>query len=324
MKIINSQLPSFVYTYAYPDEERSLCHLEMRSFFGEQAPADIHTPSHVMRSTISVGPDRSPFMRERIEVLYEGDQFTDILQQVGQIDMEELTFKVIYVKTNDLDPSQKIEFDEQRQLEWQLGMQINGAADVRTPDHIFGVITLGGRWYFGHYIKSKAVWFQQMKKPRSYSIALSTRVARAVANIAAPEPAGVTLIDPCCGIGTVLIEALSMGMNITGRDLNHFIVHGARENIAHFGFDAEVTVGDIADVTEMYDVAIIDLPYNHFSSTSPEEQLLILQHGRRIASKVIIVTAELIDPMIATAGLTIIDRCDVRKGSFVRQIIVSK
>ncbi|GAA3334615.1 hypothetical protein GCM10020331_103270 [Ectobacillus funiculus] len=72
------------------------------------------------------------------------------------------------------------------------------------------------------------------KKPHSYSTSLSTRVARAVANIAVPDPTGIKAIDPCCGIGTVLVEALSMGINIVGSDINPLVLPGARENIAHF------------------------------------------------------------------------------------------
>src|SRR5690606_18857668 len=117
---------------------------------------------------------------------------------------------------------------------------------VRHPDHVFGIVTLGGRWYFGNYIKSKAVWLTHMQKPRSYSIALSTRVARAAANIAVPMPTGVTAIDPCCGIGTVLVEALSMGIDMVGRDINHFAVQGTRENLAHFNLQTAVVCGDIS------------------------------------------------------------------------------
>lgn len=95
-----------------------------------------------------------------------------------------------------------------------------------------------------------------------YSTALSTRVARAVANIAIPHPKGVRAIDPCCGIGTVLVEALSMGINIVGRDINPRVVLGSRKNIAHFELEGTVEIGPIAEVVDDYDVAIIDMPYN--------------------------------------------------------------
>lgn len=315
----NHQLPVFIYTYGYREEELSLCHLEMRSLFG------IETLSNIFQSTVHIDPDRSPFLKERIEVMYQGDSLPQILEQVTEIQMLDSTFKVIFMKTNDLEPSEKIEYEERRTIEREIGLHIHGEYDFYQPDHLFGIVTLGGRWYFGKYSKNKATWLHHIQKPRSYSIALSTRVARAAANIAVPNPWGVKAIDPCCGIGTVLVEALSMGIDIVGRDINPLVVHGARDNIAHFGLEGEVTIGAIADVSANYDVAIIDMPYNLYSKTTPEEQFSILQHARRIASKVIVITMESMDEMIADAGFTIADRCVAKKGSkgsFSRQIIV--
>jgi tRNA G10 N-methylase Trm11 len=171
-------------------------------------------------------------------------------------------------------------------------------------------------------MKNEPIWFQHMKKPRNYSIALGTRLARAAVNIAIPKTLGITAIDPCCGIGTVVIEALSMGIHIVGRDLNPHIIQGARANTAHFGYETELTLGDICDVHSSYDVAILDMPYNLFSSTTPEEQLSLLQHTRRFANKVVIITIETMDEMIAEAGFVITDRCVAKKRSFSRQIIV--
>jgi tRNA G10 N-methylase Trm11 len=311
-----SHTPTFIYTFACNDDERSLWGLEMRSLFGQ------HTESLIMKSSMAIDPSRSPFIKEQIEIMYEGQSLDDILKQVEDIVLHEETFKVIFVKINDLAEEDKISYEERRLMEKDLGLHIEGEADVHNPDHVFGIVTLGGRWYFGKYRKNDAIWFLHMKKPRNYSIALGTRLARAVANIAVPNPIGVTAIDPCCGIGTVLVEALSMGIHIVGRDFNPQIVQGARENIAHFEYQCEVTYGDIADISESYDVAIIDMPYNLFSSTTPEEQLSILRHARRFASKVVIITIETMDDMITEAGFVITDRCIAKKRAFSRQVLV--
>lgn len=73
------------------------------------------------------------------------------------------TFKVIFVKTNDLSPADKIEYDERRIIEREIGLRIEGEADVNHPELVYGIVTLGGRWYFGAYHKNKATWFRQMK-----------------------------------------------------------------------------------------------------------------------------------------------------------------
>ncbi|WP_192812610.1 TRM11 family SAM-dependent methyltransferase [Paenisporosarcina sp. TG-14] len=305
----------FIYTYAYTDDEESLCHLEMRSFFG------IETLSKILKSSINIIPSRSPFIKERIEVLFEGDELSDILKQVEVIKMES-TFKVLFVKINDLDTTEKINYQQKREIEREIGLIIEGEADVHHPDITFGLVPYEGRWYFGKYMKSEAIWLRHLKKPREYSTALSTRVARAVANIAVPNPHGIKAIDPCCGIGTVLVEALSMGIDIVGRDINPLVVLGSRENIAHFGLTGEVDLGPIAEVTTNYDATIIDMPYNLYTHATPEDQLSILKNARPFTKKLVLVTIDNIDHMLEEAGFTITDRCIAKKGVFSREIVV--
>lgn len=306
----------FIYTYGYPEEEQSLCYLEMRAFFG------FDSQSKFIKSDIAIDPSRSPFIRERIEVMYEGADVTDILEQVKQIQINNATFKVTFINMKETSQLEKIPLKERQQIERDLGWKIPAEFDLHQPDYIFAVIRLNDHWYFGKYVKNEAVWLHHVNKPQSYSTALSTRVARAVANIAVPNPKGVLAIDPCCGIGNVLVEALSMGINIVGRDINPLVTRGSRENIAYFGFESDVTTGPIADVTAHYDVAIIDLPYNVYTHATPEDQLSILKHARNIAGKVIVVTIDTIDHMIEEAGFQIKDRGIVTKGTFSRQILV--
>lgn len=314
--MIEHNNPAFIYTYAYSKEEQSLCHLEMRSFFGKD------TDDNIIKSSKNIDPSRSPFIRERIDVVYEGEILQDILDQVKEIKMGDQTFKVIFSKINDRKAPHTIEYQERREIERAVGWVIEGEADVHHPDHIFGMATVDNRWYFGHYRKSEAVWLKHTKKPREYSTALSTRVARAVANIAVPDPQGVTSIDPCCGIGTVLVEALSMGINMEGRDINPLVVQGSRENIEHFHLQGTVTLGPISDVMECYDVAVIDMPYNLYTHATPGDQLSILKHARRFAKKVVVITIETMDTMVEEAGFCITDRCETQKGYFTREILV--
>ncbi|WP_192599185.1 TRM11 family SAM-dependent methyltransferase [Sporosarcina limicola] len=297
-------------------DEYDLCRLEMRSLFG------FDVQSNVLMSPIGIDPCRSPFMKERVDILYEADSFESILGQVAYLQLASSTFKVVCLNSLELGTTKKIGHAERRKVEREVGLRIQGEPELDHPETLFGVIELDDKWYFGKLVESEAIWFQHQQKPHMYSTALSTRVARAVANIAAPHPEGIRVIDPCCGIGTVLVEALSMGINIAGRDINPLVVKGSRKNIAHFGLEGEVIIGPIADVVDDYDVAIIDMPYNLFTHISPEEQLDILKQARRFSKKVVVVTIETIDPMIDEAGFSIVDRCVAKKGTFSRQILV--
>ena len=306
----------FIYTYAYHPDEMELCHMEMRAFFGKD------TNEKIIKSTYGFDPSRSPFIKERIEVLFEAAELPEILAQAAEVDMAAATFKVIFPKINGLALADKVDFEAKREIERQIGAVITGAADVHNPDVIFGLIPFENRWHFGIYQQSESVWFRHQQKPREYSTALSTKVARAVANIAVPIPAGIKAIDPCCGIGTVLVEALSMGIDIEGRDINPLVVDGSRENIAHFGLTGKVGLGPIADITEQYDVAIIDMPYNLYTHATPDEQQDILKQALPFTEKLLVVTIEPIDHMIEQAGFTITDRCIAKKSLFLREILV--
>ena len=306
----------FIYTFAYKEDEEALCHLEMRSFFGKD------TKEKIIKSALGIDPSRSPFIKERVELLFEGAELSDILRQAAEVEMEDATFKVIFLKINGLALADKVDYGQKRDIERQLGFVIEGKADVHNPDVIFGLIPFGGRWYFGKYLQSEPVWFKHQRKPREYSTALSTRVARAIANIAVPDPAGIKAIDPCCGIGTVLVEALSMGIDIVGRDINPLVVLGSRENIAHFNLIGEVDLGPIADVQQNYDVAIIDMPYNLYTHATPDDQLSILKSAHPFTEKLLVVTLDSIDHMIEEAGFTVTDRCIAKKAGFSREILV--
>ncbi|WP_342434007.1 RNA methyltransferase [Neobacillus sp. FSL H8-0543] len=307
---------NYIYTYAYPEDEKSLCGLEMRSMFG------VDTFSNILESKVEIDPSRSPFIKERIAVLFEENSLQKLLEKTATLQLSGATFKVIYVKNASLANADKEGYEIRRKIEREIGLHINGEADFQDPGRLFGVMNVNDRWIFGDYVKSEAVWYRHQKKPHGYSTALNTRVARAVVNIAIPNPSNIKAIDPCCGIGTVLVEARSMGIDIVGSDRNHLILPGARANIKHFGLTGEVDLADIRDITGQFDVGIIDLPYNLCSVITPEEQLEMLKSARRFAKKVVVVTVEPIDEILVKAGFTIVDRAVAKKGLFTREVIV--
>ncbi|WP_227938217.1 TRM11 family SAM-dependent methyltransferase [Alkalihalobacillus deserti] len=306
----------FIYTYSYHEDEISLCKLEMRSLFG------FDTSSSVLQSPLKIDPSRSPFIKARVDVTYQTPSLEEMVQQVKELKIVEQPFKVMFVQHGDQEKTDKVEFKERRSIEREVGTRIRGKVDLINPEMIFAIMKLNEGWLFGKYIKSKAIWLKHQAKPHNYSTALSTRVARAVVNIASPITTGNKVIDPCCGIGTVLIEALSMGLDIVGRDLNPLVIPGARENIGYFGFEGEVNLGDMRNVRDHYDVAIIDMPYNLCSVLSPDSQLAMLKSAYKFADKVVVITIDPIDSILVKAGFDIVDRCVAKKGSFSREVIV--
>lgn len=308
----------YIYTYVHHPDEYEICRMEMRAFFGRD------TDVNYLFSEVKIDPSRSPFIEERLDVLYAHKDLDSLKELITQLAIEEKTYKVICLNKMEMAENKKIEHKARRQLEREIGLLLDGEPDLDNPQHLYGIIRLDGVWYFGPYTKSESVWRKHKDKPQQYSTALNTRIARAIVNIAVPQIDNRKVIDPCCGIGTVLIEALSMGIDIEGRDINWHVCQGSRKNIAYFGLQGTVTRGPISEVQSHYDIAIIDLPYNVFTHASINEQAEILKHARRIADQVLVVTIDTIDHVIEEAGFEILDRCVAKKQSFSRQILLCR
>ncbi|MBM7094427.1 RNA methyltransferase [Bacillus sp. H-16] len=308
--------PEYIYTFSFTAEEHPLCQLEMRAFFG------CDTSLHSLKSNKEVDPSRSPFMNERIEVMFQEGTVDDMINSVTSIPRSDETFKLTFVQNSD---EKKVPFKQAKNIERIVGMEIGDNADLVNPDRNYGIIFSDGEWCFGPMVKGESVWTRHQDKPHQYSTALSTRIARSIVNIAVPQIENVTVIDPCCGIGTVLLEAKSMGITIGGSDINPKVMYGSRKNLAHFGYESNVELKDIREISKHYDVAIIDMPYNLCSVLEPEDQFEMLVSARNFASKVVVVTIEPIDEAVIQAGFEIADRCVFKKnGRFKREVLVCK
>lgn len=303
---------NYLYTTNYSTDEEYLYKLEMKYLFN-QVPEKKYFFSNNF-----VDPSRSPFMKNCISIMFTGASLAEIIDQIVTSKLYRDAYKVSYINTSE----SSLGFHESRKIEYEIGYVILGEATMNNPICTFGITNIEGLWIFGESSSNNSEWQLHNKKPYSYSNALKVSVSRALVNIAIGNNLSLRLVDPCCGIGTVIIEALSMGINIKGYEINKSIGYNAKKNLIHFGFDDVVNIGDMGEITESFDVAIVDLPYGVFTKTSLEEQMAIISTTRRIASKMIILTFEDMDEKIISAGFEIVDKCSVNNGKFKRYILV--
>ena len=90
-------------------------------------------------------------------------------------------------------------------------------------------------------------------------------ITRAVVNIASIGKLETKVIDPCCGVGTTIVEGLSMGYDISGCEINTKIAEDANENLKYYNLETKVVNKDMHEIEEYYDASIIDIPYGLFS-----------------------------------------------------------
>lgn len=302
----------YLYIINYPVAEKGLCDMEMKALFDE-IPS-----SKNFFSNICVDPTRSPFIKERLEIRYCKDTIDEIIDEIENEKLAYEQFKVCYVKLE----VNETAYEERLQNLRRVGVAIQGQSEMHEPEILLGITKVNGKWIFGEYNKNSFQWHIHDQKPYSYSNSLSLRVARALVSIAVGNDMSCKVVDPCCGVGTVILEALFMNINIKGYELNEYIANNAKRNIEFFDYKNVVVNEDMCNIKEHYDVAIVDLPYGLFTPTTREEQLRIIRKSRDIADKLIIVTFEDMDQDIIDAGFKIVDRCTVSKGKFRRYVSI--
>lgn len=312
--LLNKKNSSYkhIYTFACHESERELCLLELRELLGpepEMGNSWIH-------SEREIDPGRSPFISGRMDVWITGNTIQEIAEQASFIQLAGSSFKVVYLKSGD-----KLDYDKQREVERWVGGRITGKADMKSPDITLGLLSHQGFWLLGSYHEAERRWLSHKQKPQNYSTGLSSRVARALVNIAAPHTEGVRMLDPCCGMGNVLIEALSMGLNIEGCDINPLAVRGARVNLRHYGYsDERVALRDMNELDGHYNTALLDLPYNVCSIFPLEDKLRMLSSLRRLADRAVIVSTEPVADHLHHTGWGVHGHVQTSKGAFIRHI----
>lgn len=305
----------YMYIVNYPTTEEELCLLEMRAIFGK-IPEE-----KTLFSDIKFNPSNSPFIKTRFDVIHEKDSIDEILIEINKDKTIYNNFKLEYIRLNN---NNNIPYEERLALIKKISMDIIGTHNFKNPQFNFGITKVDGKWMFGIDNKNNYKWHTHDNKPCSYSNSLGVKVAKAVVNIANNGLKENTIIDPCCGVGTTLIEALESGYQIEGYEINKQIAKNANINLEFYGFNPIVINDDMHNIKKSYNSSIIDIPYGIFSHTSEEEQQKIIDTARRISNKMVLISFENHDLMISNAGFNIVDRCVVSKGKFKRFIVVAE
>jgi tRNA G10 N-methylase Trm11 len=121
-------------------------------------------------------------------------------------------------------------------------------------DFEYFIFEENGIQYFGKITQKcdyESLEKRDMEKPvRRESLAISPRLAKILINLAHLN-SGDTLLDPFCGIGVILEEAMLQEVSVVGVDRDRNATKGAVENMKWFGFSEglyEIINGDSTHV----------------------------------------------------------------------------
>lgn len=304
-------MQNYLYILSSKKEYDHLCAMEMRSIFG------INTPKNHHFSNKLVDPSRSAFFKGRVDILYVD---TDIESLEQRLLLDDLTFKKYKITFPKYD---EVGYQERLTLLRRLGFAITGDYAMKDPIDELILTKIDGLWIFGQFRRNPNHHLARKHKPNNYSNALDTTLAQALINIAINNNFDSKLIDPCCGIGTVLIEGRKLGVDITGYEINPLVKNKCNENLSHFGLNPDVKKTDMLTTTKHFDVAILDLPYGQFSFITKEEQIALLKKTKDISDKSVIVTMDDMSELLKEVGFELLDTCEIKKSNaFSRYVTV--
>lgn len=307
------KLKSYLYFFNCDTNERELCKLESKYLFGEEEQ------DKLLHSVIEIEPSRSAFIKKRMDVLSSSVIYEDLLDEIGGMSISSEGFKIEYIVLDQDDTSYADRLSKLR----DFGFRIEGDPDYHHPKQTFALCRFQGHWFFGELIKNGFDWHKHNQKPCSYSNSLSSAMAKSLLNVASQGNLNASILDGCCGVGTILLEACFAGFTIDGCEINEKIAEDARKNLAHFQYVANVYHSDIKDISGRYDAVVLDLPYNLFSHADDYQLLQIIQSAARLSQRILILSLSDVSPLIAAANLQVIEAVSLtkrRKANVTRKI----
>lgn len=293
----------YLYSLTYQEHTFKLCQMELNLLF------NTHIKDKTIFSDLNINPSTSPFIKDRIEIAFEANTIDQLVEKlkVQQFALDD--FKLVYLKQ----ATEPLSYQLRIAAIKEIAAVIDGEGNIDNPSTILALKYYNNKWYLGTYTKNNYPWLANNTKPFSYCNSLGADLATSLINIASANLVNPMLVDPCCGIGTVVIEGLNKGINIDGYELNYKIAHNANQNLAFFDYPQAIYNQDMHMITKHYDVAIIDIPYGLTSSITPDGQLQLLKSCSVIATQTLLVSCEELDHLIAQTRLKTIAKISLQK-----------
>lgn len=158
---------------------------------------------------------------------------------------------------------------------------IDFGPDLRDPQHHFYVVPTNGEWLFAEVVAIADDGFRlHDDKPWTTSSSLDSRFARGLVNLV---PHADSILDPCCGAGSIVLEAAAIGAQAFGVDWKPAMVGMTTQNLAHFGYDASIEQADSREHRQHADAIVTDLPYGHAIDADEATIRAILENCAELA-----------------------------------------
>ena len=238
---------------------------------------------------------RAAYVRTGLRRIAQAATFADLLDALRQtpLDLDDFRVDALYLSGRFPVPQQEAVV--------AAADAIHCRANVAAPRHRLLLVAQRETFWIGEILaEATQSYTPHLKKPCHVSISLEARIARALVNLVVP-PAG-TLIDPCCGTGSILLEAAALGLTAYGADRNPKMAHMAQRNLLHFGYPPRVVCADARTWSQTADTLVTDVPYGRQLESAEEDLPAILENCACLAPLAVYVAGSDITAQVTAAG----------------------
>ncbi len=260
---------------------------------------------------------RAAYVQKGIRTIAGADSFDALVDAVCRVSFEADGFRI-----DVHDPSDRLGLSTQ-QAATALADVIAFGPDLDHPTHRFVVVASAHRVVFGEEVATTDPTYRRHDaKPWTTSSSLDARFSRALVNLV---PTARSILDPCCGAGSIVLEAASLGLDSFGVDWKPAMVGMTTENLAAFGYDAVVERADSRTHVQGADAIVTDLPYGHAIESDEAVVRSILEQGATLAPVAVYVASSEIGDWIDAAGHDVVDvHTVVKRRGFTRWIHIAR
>jgi predicted RNA methylase len=192
---------------------------------------------------------------------------------------------------------------QRRAMGLAVAEAIQAKPNLDRPEHQLVLIEAAGHYALGEIVTEPDRSYQNHdQKPQRTSASLPSRLARALVNLVPVN--AVSMLDPCCGSGALVLEACAIGLQVFCGDINANMVNKTTENLAYFGYDCCVIQQDARAWQQPVDAIVTDLPYGKYSRVADDVALGIFAQAAKLAPIGVFVAGMDLSAQMLAAGYT--------------------
>jgi len=219
---------------------------------------------------------RAAFVQLGVRAIAASRSFDDLVRAVADASFDAHRFRI-----DVHDPSGHTQLGG-TEVATAIADVIDFGPDLSDPLHRFLAVPRSDGWIFGEVVtRTDASHVAHTDKPWTTSSSLDGRFSRGLVNLV---PSAASLLDPCCGAGSIVLEAAALGLDVRAADWKPAMVGMTEQNLAHFGYAADVVRTDSR--THPFapaDAIVTDLPYGHAIDADEATIRAILANAARTA-----------------------------------------